>query len=130
MSKSKRLARKRRKERRKGRKKFAESLNQNRPKSEIWFEEELKKADIRFPFEKNATFAGYIPDFFNKHYKVIVEVDGSIHELEHIKEKDLKKDKKYKQYGYTVLRVEAYNKNSLEKCFEKLREIRLSKGLF
>lgn len=127
MSKARRLARRKRRQRRKSRSEFGKQLNQSRPKSETWFIGEMKKADLRFPFEENVTFAGFIPDFISKHYKVIVEVDGSIHELEEIKKKDESKDKRYKSLGYTVIRVKAYDKESLEKALKKLKEIRLSK---
>lgn len=120
-------ARRKRRVRKKGRQKFGNKLNSFRPKSEVWFKQMLSDYDVRFPFEENITFGGYIPDFINKHYLVIVEVDGSIHNLPNVKKKDLKKQKRYESLGYTVLRVEAYNKNSLEECFEQLNKIRLSK---
>lgn len=106
---------------------FAAKLNLIRPKSEIWFEEKMLECDLRFPFETNCVFAGYIPDFINKHYKVIVEVDGSIHELERIKKRDAKKTRKYESLGYTVIRIKAYDSNSLEDALNMLKEIRLSK---
>lgn len=129
MSKAKTEARRKRRLRKRERSKFGQKLNKFRPKSELWFLEQIKKHDLRFPFEENITFGGYIPDFINKHYKVIVEVDGSIHNLEKIKKKDIKKTKKYNQLGYEVIRVIAYDDTSLKNAINRLREIRLSKPL-
>lgn len=129
MSKAKTEARRKRRLRKRERSKFGQKLNKFRPKSELWFLEQIKKHDLRFPFEENITFGGYIPDFINKHYKVIVEVDGSIHNLDKIKKKDIKKTKKYNQLGYEVIRVIAYDDISLKNAINRLKEIRLSKPL-
>lgn len=128
MSKAKKIARKKRKENRKRKLEFASKLNSFRPKSEIWFEEELIKNDVNFPFLRNEVFAGYIPDFISKTYKIIVEVDGSIHEKEYIKKRDRKKDNKYNSLGYRVVRVKAYDNDSLNNCIKILKELRLTKS--
>jgi very-short-patch-repair endonuclease len=120
-------ARKKRRQKKHGRTQYGHKLNLFRPKSKLWFEEQLKINDLRFPFDKNITFGGYIPDFISKFYKVIVEVDGSIHNLENVKKKDLKKEIIYKRYGYEVIRVKAYDNESLNFCLKRLLEIRLSK---
>lgn len=129
MSKAKTEARRKRAVRKRERSKFGQKLNKFRPKSEVWFLKQIKLNDLRFPFEENVTFGGYIPDFINKQYKVIVEVDGSIHNLEKIKKKDIKKTKRYNQLGYEVIRVIAYNEESLKNAITRLKEIRLSKPL-
>ena len=100
-----------------------------KPKSEIWFDEQMKIADLRFPFDENKIFGGLCPDYLSKHYKVIVEVDGTWHDQEYVKVQDIKKQAKYERLGYEVLRVKAYDTDSLENCLTRLKEIRLSKPL-
>lgn len=129
ISKAKKLARKKSRINKKAVKDWFNDKHPIKPKSEIWFDEKLKEHDVKMPLEENYIFAGYIPDYINKHYKVIIEVDGSFHDQEHIKKKDAKKDKRFNQYGYTVIRVIAYDDDSLQDCVDKLIKIRLSKPL-
>ena len=106
---------------------FIDNKLKVKPKSELWFDEQMKKYDLRFPFEENQVFAGLCPDYMNKHYNVIVEVDGSFHDQESVKKKDAIKTKKYQRLGFEVIRVKAYDEESLNNCLDRLKEIRLSK---
>lgn len=101
--------------------KFAESLNADLPKSEVWFLKQLKFREIELRnFKQNQEFNGYIPDFINEKDKIIIEIDGSIHQRPDIIEKDKKKDKLYKSKGYEVIRIVAYDGQSLKKGLNKL----------
>ena len=105
--------------------KFADSLKKNLPKSELWFLEEYKNSgfprynedsgqrSIRFGHSNRVFCNKYIPDFVNHKLKYIIEVDGSIHQLEHVKNKDKIKTEYYEKRHYTVIRIEAYNYKSL-----------------
>lgn len=103
--------------------KFAEKLKNNTPKSELWFYSLYETYKSGFD-EYNTVFAGYIPDVINKKQKYIIEVDGSIHQLEHIKRKDLRKTKRFQADGYKVIRIEAYNIESFNEGMKILSEIR------
>lgn len=46
---------------------------------------------------------------------------------ENRRRKDAKKTRKYESLGYTVIRIKAYDSNSLEDAISILKEIRLSK---
>lgn len=81
----------------------------NVPKSELWFRD-LYKVYHHWADEVNQVFAGYIPDIINKFYMYIIEID----ELERVKQKDAKKDKRYKALGYKVIRIKAYDIESFE----------------
>lgn len=88
---------------------FADSLEKNLPKSEIWFrslyEKHLKiHSDIY-----NRPLTHFIPDITNFNYRYIIEIDGSYHDSEEQKAKDLIKDKFYKKKKFKVFRVQAYN---------------------
>lgn len=46
----------------------------------------------------------YIADFYCHELKLVIEIDGSIHDLEHIKQKDLIRDQFMKDEGLHILR--------------------------
>lgn len=105
--------------------KFADELEKNLPNSEIWFREIYHKCNLKDKFDEyNRPFEHYIPDIINHRYKYIIEIDGSIHDLENIKKRDIKKDFKFKSKGYQVIRVIAYNINSLIDCIRMVYKIR------
>jgi len=117
LAKNRKIRRKQRKAaKKKALKDFAKSLCDNLPKSEQWFLDQLSERNIRVELKSNVPIFGYIPDFINKEYKFVIEVDGSIHNLPEIKAKDKKKDAAYKRAKYKVFRVVAYDKQSLDKA--------------
>lgn len=66
--------------------------------------------------------AGYIPDFFNPHIPMVIEVDGSIHDTPTKRKKDETKDWKFRRlFGITVLRFR--NEQVLYDVESVLREI-------
>jgi very-short-patch-repair endonuclease len=93
---------------------FALTLNENLPKSEQWFQEKYRDHK-HYNDLFNIPIGYYIPDVSNNLYKYILEIDGSIHDLEEIKVKDLKKEQYYNQNGYRVIRVKAY----CDDCFKR-----------
>lgn len=115
------------KEKRRARRSFlsnrAKELRLNTPRSELWFYKQFQAFQIETD-ERNIPFAGYIPDIINKVYKYIIEVDGSIHLTPEQKLRDKLKDIKFSRHGYTVIRVIAYNKTSLEQCMQSVLRLR------
>lgn len=102
---------------------FAKQIEKHTPKSELWFRELYKPYHHRDD-EYNQLFGGFIPDVINKFYKYIIEIDGSIHLTEKQKAKDRKKDKRFRDLGYKVIRIEAYNSESFQKAMDKICKIR------
>lgn len=89
--------------------------------SEKWFTANYKRDE----WDKlNSPFGRYIPDILNPKYKYIIEIDGSIHNLEGVKAKDKLKNSYYENEGYRYIRVKAYDKVSLERCLVILNELR------
>lgn len=102
---------------------FADKLKKNLPKSEVWFNDMLAKYPFPMKFEtktdnlmgkSNDVFDCYIPDILNRDYKFAIEVDGSIHETEKQKLKDIKKDRMYARCQYKVYRVKAFDELSFK----------------
>lgn len=105
----------------------ANELNDNLPRSERWFLKRFKDKGLllkNFDLSPNRVLLDTIPDYISHKYRVIVEIDGSIHNLEYIKENDKKKDKTRAKTGYQVIRVKAYNEISLSACIFKLKELK------
>jgi len=57
-----------------------------------------------FQFRRQRPVLNYIADFMCKELMLIVEVDGSIHQLEEVMKKDAERQKALEASGFTVLR--------------------------
>jgi len=57
-----------------------------------------------YPFRRQRPVLIYIADFMCKELMLIVEVDGSIHELEEVSKNDKIRQKALEEAGFTVLR--------------------------
>lgn len=100
---------------------FAKELRKNIPKSEKWFLKELDKIGLELPdMQHNELFGLYIPDFMIKDLKVIIEVDGYVHNKSEVKKRDAEKDEFYKNNGYEIIRVKAYDEDSFKQCLVRL----------
>jgi len=58
-----------------------------------------------FKFRRQHPIDHYVADFYCHKVKLVVEVDGEIHDLEEVKRKDENRDAAMKRYGLTILRV-------------------------
>ena len=68
----------------------------------IWMH--LKKGISGYKFRRQHPIGSYIADFFCHKAKLIVEVDGSIHNSDEIKKNDFTKQSDLEKLGYTTLR--------------------------
>lgn len=57
-----------------------------------------------YGFRRQRPVLNYIADFMCKELMLIVEVDGSIHELEEVRKNDEQRQKALEEAGFTVLR--------------------------
>lgn len=57
-----------------------------------------------YPFRRQRPVLQYIADFMCKELMLIVEVDGSIHDLEEVRKNDEQRQKALEEAGFTVLR--------------------------
>jgi len=58
-------------------------------------------------FRRQRPLGPYFADFCCEEMKLIVEIDGGIHDTKHALEYDAERDEYMRQCGYTVLRVRA-----------------------
>ncbi len=57
-----------------------------------------------YSFRRQRPVLNYIADFMCKELMLIIEVDGSIHELEDVRKNDEQRQKALEEAGFTVLR--------------------------
>lgn len=101
--------------------KRSHELRANPPKSEKWFMDALIENDLDGHFKNNIEILGkYIVDFLHISRKLIIEVDGSIHENEEVILKDAERHAEIEEAGYKVIRVRAYDEESLHIAINKI----------
>ena len=100
----------------------AKELNEEEIESEEWFKEKFIKERIYdlLQVEYNKPIRRFIYDVYCKKYNFVIEIDGSIHDKQFQKEKDLDKDRLSSKYGLHVYRVKAYNDESYHKVIDKI----------
>jgi very-short-patch-repair endonuclease len=99
-------------------------LRQTQTKAEeiLWFE--LRNNKLGAKFKRQNSIGGYITDFYCQKYKLIVELDGEVHNTTEAKEYDEVRDKFFTSLGYKVLRFpnsEVEDKNKIEEVLEKIK---------
>ncbi|TRZ78510.1 endonuclease domain-containing protein [bacterium] len=105
----------------------AKYLRQNSTKAEdvLWDEIRNKKLDIKFRRQVPLDIGGcnFIPDFCCIKEKLIIEVDGDIHDNEENKEYDKIREDILKENGYKIIRFRNEEIiNSIEDVLEKTRK--------
>ncbi len=92
------------------------------PQEEILWQE-LRNNKLGFKFKRQHSIGGYILDFYCSEKKLIVEVDGGIHNTKEAREYDEARDKFFTSLDYKVLRV--LNREveiNLKEVLEKIRK--------
>lgn len=97
-------------------------LRKNQTKAEeiLWFE--LRNNKLGVKFKRQHSIGGYIADFYCQKYKLIIELDGEIHDAKEAKESDSVRDRFFKELGYKILRFKNSEvENGVEKVLEKIK---------
>ena len=83
-----------------------------------------------YGFRRPRPVLNYIADFMCKELMLVIEVDGSIHELEEIRKNDEQRQKALEEAGFTVLRFTnnevLTNIQWVHSCLEEWIEKKLS----
>jgi len=87
---------------------FARELRKNPTKAEtiLWREVLCQKRMLGYRFLRQRPISNYIVDFFNKDFKLIIEVDGYSHHIEEVAKEDQIRERNLKALGYEILRFE------------------------
>lgn len=102
-------------------------LRANCTPAEIEMWKHLRESQLGLKFRRQHPLAHYIADFYCHQAKLVVEIDGSIHKLQHIKEYDEGRTYVMEQLGIRVLRFtneEVFSE--IEIVLEKIKNTMLS----
>lgn len=103
---------------------FARELRNNSTHAETILWGYLKNKPLGFKFRRQHPYSNYILDFYCHALKLVVEVDGSIHSLQNVKENDERRQSFLEQDGMSVLR---FQNSEVEKSsnivFNKIDEV-------
>ena len=81
----------------------------------------LKKCFPKYHFRRQHPLSNYISDFYCHKLKLIIEVDGSIHELDEVKRNDIERQAAIEALGLHVIRFTNEEiKFQIEKCIETM----------
>lgn len=97
--------------------KNAESLRNNMTPAELILWNQLKGKQLGVKFRRQHPLGIYIADFYCHEHKLVIEVDGGIHELDEFKLRDLERERILKLDGINILRF------SNESIFDQMDEV-------
>ncbi len=66
----------------------------------------LKTNPLGFKFRRQHSYSIYILDFYCHSLKLVIEVDGSIHDLDEVKENDKHREELIQRDGLVIIRFE------------------------
>jgi imidazole glycerol-phosphate synthase subunit HisF len=84
--------------------KNARRLRNHSTKAENTLWQELKKHPLGYKFRRQHPISVFIADFYCHRAKLIIEVDGAIHDQESAKVKDMEREWNLELMGLTILR--------------------------
>jgi very-short-patch-repair endonuclease len=91
----------------------------------LW--EKLRNQKLGFRFKRQYSIGGYILDFYCAKKKLIVELDGEIHNTKDAKEYDAVRDKFFRELGYKTIRFwNGEVESDTEKVLEKIKSYLVS----
>lgn len=100
----------------------ANKLQFNTPKSEQWFSKFLEEHRLWHFFMANVPLNDCIPDFISLKYRIVIEIDGSIHwSNKKQKARDKAKNEIYQALGYKLFRI---NHNDTTAALAAIEEIK------
>ena len=80
--------------------------NQTGAEGLLW--QYLRRRELGVRFYRQFGIENFIVDFCCRKKKIIIEVDGGIHDKEEVKRKDLTRSRVLKSFGYKILRFKNF----------------------
>ena len=97
----------------------AKHLRNHVTPSEMIFWVRLKECFPNYHFRRQHPLSNYIADFYSHKLKLAIELDGSVHDLEENRKKDIERQAAIELLGIAVLRFTNEEiKNRIESCME------------
>jgi leucyl-tRNA synthetase len=86
----------------------------------LW--EKLRNRKLGYKFRRQHSVGGYILDFYCKEKRLLIEIDGEIHQTKENKEYDEVRDKYFRELNFKILRFKNYEiEKDTEKVVEKIK---------
>lgn len=101
----------------------AHLLNNNLPKSEVWFWKLFEPYKTEFD-KPNIPIVRFIYDVVNFKLKYAIEIDGSSHDNFEQKAIDKQKNIVAKKSGFKMIRIKAYDQSSFDKALRIIKSIK------
>jgi len=95
--------------------------NQIPEEEKLWWY--LKDKRMGHKFRRQHSIGGYILDFYCTKKKLIIELDGEVHNTKEAEEYDKVRDKFFRELGFTVLRFK--NSEIKDKISEVVKKIEI-----
>ena|SRR2546421_6380822 len=100
----------------------AKYLRNHETNAEMIFWGRLKESFPNYRFRRQHPVSNFIADFYCHKLKLVIEIDGSIHDLKEVQENDKVKQMCLESLGLQVLRFTNDDvKLRVEKCIETVR---------
>jgi cyclase len=108
----------------------AKALRNRVTTSESLLWEHLKSKQLGIKFRRQHPIANYIADFYCHEIKLIIELDGSIHQLPEVLANDIERQKNLESFGITVIRFTNKElQHNLNAVLNKIKETIQTKHL-
>jgi len=103
----------------------AEKLRATMTEAEkILWEELRNKRFLDLKFRRQHPISRFIVDFYCHKFKLVIELDGNIHNLPEVKERDKNREVELKEFGLNILRMKNHEiTNDLNAALEKIKDI-------
>jgi len=106
----------------------AKALRNRVTTSESLLWEHLKSKQLGIKFRRQHPIANYIADFYCHEIKLVIELDGSIHQLPEVLANDIERQKNLESFGITVIRFTNKElQHNLNAVLNKIKETIQSK---
>jgi cyclase len=80
------------------------TLRKGQTETEELLWQELRGSRLGIKFRRQFGVGAYVVDFYAPRVRLVVEIDGSIHELKEIRQKDIKRQKDIEGLGLRFIR--------------------------
>ncbi len=103
-------------------KEIRQFLRNNQTDAEAILWQSLRRKELGEKFVRQHGIEKYIVDFCCRRKKLIIELDGNIHDIKDIKENDVERTKDLEKFGYKVLRFQNSEVlNNLDQVLTKIK---------
>ena len=102
----------------------AEELRKNPTHEELLLWQHLKANNLGVRFKRQHPISMYIADFYCHELKIVIEIDGSVHNLKEVKELDMVREGDINSFGIKVIRFQNSEiRNNIENVINQLKNI-------